>query len=183
MKEKINATICGISPLLQHRFDDTQSTTDAKKQGRQYDAQTDAENALYKNEKGEVCQPSSHIENTMIKAATDFQLAGKGKKTYKDLVKGSVFIEPLLIPHKIQDWVIDKQNVVIQRSRIVRARPRLDNWELSFTINIIDERLTPSIAKQILEEAGQSRGIGDFRPRFGRFKVKKFEVVKKASRN
>jgi hypothetical protein len=119
----------------------------------------------------------------MIKSASNNRIAGRGKKTFKDAFKGGVFVEPRLIPHKISKWEIDLQNVVVQRSRVIRARPRFDEWELDFQILNIDERITPNIIKDILVDAGRFCGIGDFRPRYGRFEVVKFEPIKTASRD
>lgn len=179
MKQKIDVTIKGVAPLLQHRFDDTKDAGEIKKSGRQYNHEKQAKQALYTDKNGNIIQPAIHIENSMIKAATEFPMPGKGKKTFKDAFKGGIFVEPLEIPHKIQEWTIDKQNVVVNRARITRARPRLDEWELDFTIISIDERLTSDIIKQILNEAGNTKGIGDYRPRYGRFEVIKFEPHKK----
>ncbi|NIN01493.1 MAG: hypothetical protein GTO24_26390 [candidate division Zixibacteria bacterium] len=183
MEEKINVTIRGTSPLLMHRFNDSQDTMKVRKSGRQYNNQEDAENSLYKDEKGKIVHPSVHIESAMIKAATNYRIPGQSKKTYKDAFKGGVFVEPRLIPHKIPKWEIDLQNVVVQRSRVIRARPRFDEWELDLQILNIDERVTSNIIKDILTDAGKFCGIGDFRPRFGRFKVVKFEPVKKPTRD
>jgi hypothetical protein len=183
MEEKFDVTIRGTAPLLMHRFDDGQDTHQVKKSGKQYDKKVDAKNALYKDEKGKIVHPSVHIESAMIKAAVNYRIPGQGKKTYKDAFKGGVFCEPRLIPHKISKWKIDLQNVVIQRNRVIRARPRFDEWELEFQILNIDERITSNIIKDILTDAGKFCGISDFRPRYGRFEVIKFESVKKAPRN
>jgi hypothetical protein len=173
MEERYEVIIRGTAPLLQNRFDDEQDDS-LKKSGKQYDKQKDAEKALYK--KGnKVCQPATHIEGAMVKAATSFML--KGKKTFKDAFRGGVFVEPDMIPHKHQKWEIDLQNVVIQRSRVVRSRPKFNKWELEFQILCIDERVTPAIIKQILVDAGKFHGIGDYRPRFGRFEVIKFTKI------
>lgn len=67
---------------------------------------------------------------------------------------------------------------MVQRARIVRARPRFDDWELSFQIINTDERIRKETLKQILSDAGRYFGIGDYHPRFGRFEVIKFEQIK-----
>jgi len=175
MEEKIDVTIRGVAPLLMNRFTGEDSTK-IKKLKTSYDPMEDAENSLYRDEKGRLCQLATHIEGSIIKSATQFKM--KGKKTFKDAVKAGVFVEPELIPHKIQEWTIDTRPAVVQRSRVMRSRGRLDKWELDFTMNITDERLTPEIMKEILVNAGKFVGIGDFRPRFGRFEVVKFDVRK-----
>jgi hypothetical protein len=45
---------------------------------------------------------------------------------------------------------------------------------LEFTIKYDAERIGKDTLKQILEEAGATKGIGDYRPKFGRFKVERF---------
>jgi hypothetical protein len=55
-------------------------------------------------------------------------------------------------------------------------RPRLDEWECSFTIDLFDpDILAPADVRQIIDDAGKKIGLGDFRPSrkgpFGRFVV------------
>jgi hypothetical protein len=74
---------------------------------------------------------------------------------------------------------IDKRPVVVRGSRILRQRPMMrEGWELSFTINILEEQLPSEVVRKILEHAGKYVGIGDFRPRFGRFEVVEFKEEK-----
>ena len=181
MEERINVTIRGTAPLLMHRFDGNQDTSKPKKSGTQYNKEEDAKKALYTDKDGNIVQPALNIESAMIQAAVNYLL--KGKKSFKDAFKGGIFVEPNLIPHKIPKWEIDLQGVVVQRSRVMRARPRFDEWELDFQILNIDERITPNIIKSVLEDVGKFIGIGDYRPRYGRFKVIKFEPIKKTSGN
>ena len=71
--------------------------------------------------------------------------------------------------------MLDLQSVVVNRARIVRARPRFDSWSLEFVIQCIDERIDESRISDVLIEAGCYHGIGDFRPRYGRFTLESFE--------
>lgn len=182
--EKYSVIIRGICPLLMNKFDENKETNKPLKSGSgNRDPKIEAQNALYKNTKGIISHPSSHIEGAMIRASTSYNMAGKGKKTYKDAFKGGIFVEPLMIPHKIQKWEIDRRSVVVPatRGRIMKARPRFDKWELSFSIINTDDRIRGETLKQILIDAGNYFGIGDYHPRFGRFEVIKFERIKKAS--
>jgi hypothetical protein len=183
MEERIEVTIRGIAPLLMHRFEGNQGESTPKKSGTQYNNQEDAKRALYTNKDGDIVQPGLNIESAMIQAAVNYKIPGQGKKTYKDAFRGGIFVEPRLIPHKIPKWEIDLQSVVVQRSRIMRARPRFDDWELEFQILNIDERITPAIIKSVLADAGKFIGMGDYRPRYGRFEVVRFEPIKKTQRN
>ena len=172
----LEITVKGIRPLLQNAFS---SETDGKKllkRGKLYDDAFETNSRLIKNDDGIICQPALHFEASMIKSAAEHKFIGR--KTYKDLFKASVFVSPELIPHKFQEYAIDKQAVVISKARIMRCRPRFDNWELDFTIIVHDERIDPLKVKQILENAGKYHGIGDYRPRYGLFEITNFDIAK-----
>lgn len=174
--DKIKVTIKGTAPLLQNRFpDEEHPENELKKKKKVYRDVEEADTRLYK-EGNKIVQPARHFEACMIKSAGAFKF--EGKKTYKDAFKGGIFVNPVNIPHKHQKYAIDRQPVVINRSRIMRARPRFDKWELSFEIDVIDDRISPEVVKEVLEYAGLYVGIGDLRPRYGRFEVINFKVNK-----
>ena len=143
----------------------------------EYNAEDDANKSAYRNADGKLFTPATHIEGTLTKSAASFTMPGKGKKSFKDAIMGGVFVEPDEIIHKIQDWSIDSRRAKIGRAAIIRSRTKLDKWELDFKLNIRDENLTESQVKEILENAGKYIGIGDYRPRFGRFEIVKFDKV------
>mgnify|MGYP001581098345 FL=1 len=121
-------------------------------------------------------QPAEMFEAAMVKAAVNFKL--EGKKTFKDVIKGGLFIEPIDIIHEIQDTTIDARWGRNKNTggAVWVVRPKFDNWKLSFTINLLqDERVSPEVLKEILAYAGLYVGIGAWRPKFGRFEVIKFE--------
>jgi hypothetical protein len=63
-------------------------------------------------------------------------------------------------------------------SRITVTRPIYEGWKIGFKITVGDSNTLPlESLKDILVEAGQSVGIGTYRPTFGRFAVTKFEKV------
>lgn len=173
MKEVYTVSVKGLAPLLQNRFSGEQNSRQTRRTGQVYDNEAMARNALYTNEKEEVIQPAIHFESAMIKAATNFRF--QGKKTFKDLFKSAVFVEPEQIVHGNQEWTIDERPVVVNRSRIIRARPRLDDWHLEFQVIVTDERVSGNILKDVLTEAGMYYGIGDYRPRCGRFEIVSFD--------
>lgn len=138
-----------------------------------------AEPVAYRLANGTLCQPAEHVFQALCKAAVEFKVKGKGKKTYKDAVKGNVVVEPEYLSHQRADYEIDSRPVRIQRSRIVRHRPHLPEWMLSFTLTVLDKNAVPaSVLNNIIVKAGQTVGIGDYRPRFGRFIVTSFKEAK-----
>jgi len=177
----------GTSPLLQHRyiFKDELAASTTKKSGST-DYSEEWKKACYWDKEVGLYQPATHIEGALIKAAANFQITGRSKKTYKDLVKSAVFAQPEYIPFgfgkKSPDDLlakgliqIHKAAVVVQRNRVERLRPMLPaEWKLTFTLQVLDDQLPKDALKEILDYAGRFVGIGDWRPRYGRFLVSKF---------
>lgn len=176
--KKIEVEITGIAPLLQHRFateEHGENTSKSKK--KVYVPQEEAEKCLYKNTQGEIYQPAEHIFQSMVRAAVDFRF--EKKRTYKDVITSGIVVQPEEIPLIIEGkYEIDARGAVIQRARVVRWRPRFNEWKLKFSIDILDdENIAIPALKEILERAGTTKGIGDYRPRFGRFMVTAFKEV------
>jgi hypothetical protein len=166
--------ITGTTGLLQNKMPDDLELTEKRGEGK--DSAEKAEGKLYKVG-NKIVQPALTLENAMLKAAVGIKQRGMGKKTYKDLFKGSVFVKPEYIPHLIQTWEVHKTFCVIPstRGKITRYRPLLPNWRLSFKVEVLDDRLPSDVLKLALDEAGRTVGIGDWRPRFGRFVVSRFK--------
>lgn len=168
---RVNVTIKGTAPLLQHRMPEE----DVNKPLRKHtDRKDDPKDFLYLAD-GKICQPASHIERAIVQTASQYKIVGRGKKTYKDAAK-TIFVEPDMLVHKIQKWEPFSASVVIPttKGRVMRIRPRLPKWELDFTLNFDGKLLPEEVVKQILENAGVTVGIGDWRPRCGRFMVTRF---------
>jgi len=169
----------GTRPLLMHRIPTDLGSTKGKR-SNDHDPKKEAEAALYKDSKGKVIVPSLNILAALQKAGTDYKVPGKGKKTFKNYIYAGVGIEPFEIPLQTNGtdprkaWEIDRQPVVVNRSRIMRSRPRFNQWGLMFTIAILDPIIQPETLKEILESAGRYQGLCDFRPLFGLFKVTEF---------
>lgn len=189
----VNVTVQGVAPLMQHRFPVPEFETMGKggrKQSGAVDYTQEWHDHLYVTADGEIYQPATHFDGAMTKAAANFKITGKRGMSYKELFKASVFTNPDQILHGIKapevldtdadkPLYLDLRPVVVQRARVVRIRPCFKpGWRLSFEIEIIDDQIFPEMVQDILTYAGKAVGIGDFRPRFGRFNVVNFEVHK-----
>ncbi len=170
--QTVEVTIKGVAPLLMHRYPlEDQQEEKAKKRNKVYDPKEDAEKALYKNANG-CFAPATWIESCLRDAGKGM---AKGKGTYKSSMQSSVFVEPDEIPLGKETYdEIDRRPVVIQRNRVVRSRPKFNNWQMSFKINFDETVIHKDVLKDILTEAGKTKGIGDYRPKFGRFEVVEF---------
>jgi hypothetical protein len=172
---KIEVKIKGVSPLIMHKYVIVEDT--ASKRGKKiYVPEEEAEKVAYRNSEGKLCLPTAHFKAAMVKAATDF--VAKGKKTYKDFIKSGLMFDEVETVLDQQEYEVYSCSVVVSRSRILRSRPRINNWSCSFVIELTDEMwLNQSIVKEILESAGKYKGVGDNRPEFGRFEVAEFKKI------
>ena len=179
--KSVRVKIEGTSPYLMHKYagiDDGSAEQRSKTHIGAPDYSKEADKALYKTPEGVIYVPAAQIEGAMIKSAANEKIPGRRGKTYKDLLKAFVFVEPDAVPMNPQKWESDIRAVVVQRNRVVRYRPKFDKWSLEFTLAIHeDEQVPAEVVQKILVAAGQFVGIGDYRPRYGRFRVSKFEVV------
>lgn len=77
---------------------------------------------------------------------------------------------------KDRDYVFTKP-ARLQGKRVVRTRARFQDWWLSFRVEVLDGAVTEEQLKQAISDGGAAEGLGDWRPRYGRFVV---ESVKEA---
>jgi len=185
--EEFVVRIRGIRPLLMNNPEAIE--LESKRKGKKLDPKEEAEHRLYKDPNGIICVPARNIKACIRDAAKEYKVPGKGKKTFKDYIKAGIIIEPEFVPiitngvDPEKAWKIDKSFVVVQGSRILRARPRFDNWELEFTVKIIDPIIRPENLKEFLETAGKYVGLCDYRPEYGLFEVIKFEKRNNANKS
>jgi len=191
-------TIQGTADLLMNAFEVIGDAPASVHSGAAKDYSDEWLKKLYLLDDGTLYQPEAHLIGTLTRGATTYKVPGRRGKTYKDTVKGGVFIEPACIPHKanLSDFekgpvitgpapdgskyvaYVDRRPVRVQRAMVIRYRPALrKGWELSFTVQALDDEFQPAALKAILDTAGREVGIGDFRPRFGRFMVTAFAEV------
>jgi len=167
-------TIVGIRPMLQHSPSGIGEKTGRSKD---YDPIKEAESYLYKNKEGKISFPAINILSCIREAASDYKVAGKGKKTYKTYIYSGVSISPEMIPMENDGWEPDIRPCVIGTARVLRSRPKFDNWSLSFTLSRLDEIINVDDLRDIISAAGRYKGLGDFRPLFGLFEIKSFEPI------
>lgn len=183
---KYKVVIEGIVPLLQAKHPTPseekkilERKSSARAKVKDLTDKEQFEMHAYKNKAGKFYQPSEMIEACMTKAAVNFKM--EGKKSYKDVIKGGIVVDPSEIVHKNQKPVMDARWGRNKNTggAVWVVRPRFDKWSLEFEIDLLqDERVSPENLRAILDYAGLYVGIGAWRPKFGRFKVLKFNEVK-----
>lgn len=184
---EIKVTIEGISPLLMHRFNDaaqmeaTESTRTSAV-GDRGTPREQAESVLYTDERGVVGLPQPVIFSNIIEGGKFFK-AGKSKVTTlkTSMIPSCVFLRGVFYTITPQDWEVDIRPVRIPSTggRILRYRPRLDKWRLSYQLELDESILAPKLLREIVDAAGSRIGLCDFRPAckgpFGRFVVTEWD--------
>ena len=163
--------IKGISALLMHRYPlEPVEALDKKPLEEQ------AEIAAYRTpETRELFIPAIALQRAMIAGATFSK--GKGRASLQKPVAAALFINPERLGLGMTEYVVDARAVVIPstKGRIVRYRPRLDEWSVKFEIQWDETLLTEPQVRRVLDDTGSRVGLLDFRPAtkgpFGRFMV------------
>ncbi len=170
--DKVTVKIKGTAPLLMNKYVmDKNDEKQAKRRDEQIDPEEAAVKALYKNSKG-CYAPSAWLDACLRETAKEFK--GRGRTSLKATVLATVFVVPDEIPLNKDTYdEIDQRMGSINRIHIFKSRPKFNSWELEFVINYNEKRINKSMLKNILEEAGKTKGVGDYRPKFGRFEIVK----------
>lgn len=188
----VRVEIEGISALLQHRFSeeaegDVGKSTRAVKVTRGTPRE-EAEKVCYRWPNGEMYHPSQSVFTLLCEAGRNHKQKGS-RRSLKYVVPATVVMTSDTMPlldkegNPITNFEVDSRPVVIPstKGRIMRHRPRLDEWRARFELEIDEEVLDGDVIQQLLTEGGRKIGIGDFRPErfgpFGRFMVTSWEVV------
>jgi hypothetical protein len=175
--EKYFVRIDGTRPLLMHAPVGLESRPHARR-GEHISYEDEARRYLYTDEKGNIVMPAANIKACIVGAGANYKVPGR-RTTYRAMLKTGIQVEPFpYVPLIHNGWEVDVRLVVVQHSRIQRARPKFNQWSLEFWILNRDPTMIPrDTLHQILVDAGQYYGLGDYRPEFGLFAVTKFEVV------
>jgi len=183
MKMKvIDVCIKGLTPLLQHRFGEEAEISGEKATRTvvrtEETPREKADKVCYRNKEGEYYMPSTCIHRMLIEAGSNHKLKGS-RKSAKYVVSGAVQMtaDSIIIGNgdgktPAKDYEVDSRPVVIPstKGRIMRHRPRFDDWSSSFSLRINEDLLPEDFVHQLLDEGGLQGGIGDFRPqKFGPF--------------
>jgi hypothetical protein len=69
----------------------------------------------------------------------------------------------------------------VKNARVMRTRPRFPEWSLTFPIEVMNDGVTKDQLISALRDGGLYEGLGDWRPRYGRFDVESVKTVRRAS--
>lgn len=187
MPGTIEFQIEGVSPLLMHNGQLANPLNPLVKQMKALTGQrkkTDEVHielsrlefraGLYLNSSGQVEVPAELLESCIIEGAKKSKL-GKQFKSAICIMDNS----PLDYGEKLtvdQLWgraeeFADVRGVKVGTSRVMRTRPIFRTWRLKFEVSFNGELVNPEQIELAVADAGAQVGIGDYRPKFGRFQI------------
>lgn len=167
----------GLTPLLMNKFNE--SELQSKVRDKNLTPREEAEKVLYAHTDGRLYLPTTMVYACLINAGK-FHKLGKNKVTTQksSLIPAGVMInEQATFFPKGTKWEVDSRPVVIPSTggRIMKHRPRLDEWELKFSFSLDTTMFSPKFLRMLVDDAGSKVGLGDFRPErkgfYGRFVV------------
>jgi hypothetical protein len=177
----VNVSVQGASDLLFHRWNcesvDAKSKAAKNSKAKKED---DIESYVWRDDDGKLCIPGEYFRQSVIHAAKFRQDPRSPRKSAMDLFKAGVVSLTVLAPLGVSGWdYLDTRRVTVQRAGINRTRPAMRigwNTELQFQI-LTPEYIDPAFFQDVLNTAGRLVGVGDFRPTYGRFFIKNFEIA------
>jgi hypothetical protein len=130
--------------------------------------------SLYLNDPFGPYIPAPNLETCLFRGAT--------KTRAGTTMKSALFIpndvNPLIYrgPRDAEGLWADKQfvhraSVKVGTSRVMRTRPVFPTWQCQFTGYLDNEQLDQAAFAGIADTSGRLVGLGDWRPRYGRFTV------------
>jgi len=120
--------------------------------------------------------PSDNIERCIQEGA-------KKNRLGKDFAAGVLLSEPeVVLQHRKagktkEEIYADpaytlRKGVKVQLSRVIRIRPMIPpGWKLTFTVEFDEDIVNAADVIEAVQKAGALIGLGDWRPKFGRFSV------------
>ena len=185
--QQIKITLSGKAPLLMHsdRFaNPLDPLTKAHKELTSKRKKTDEDQiaiarsefigGCYWSKHSGFFMPAQNLDACLI-AAAKLQKLGVRFKQAVQVLEDELPLSGKLPASPEKLWEspdnIDARGVKVGQAKIIRYRPIFRQWSLNATVVFNEEIVNGNEVKKAIEDAGSLIGLGDYRPRFGRFAV------------
>lgn len=183
--KNLKVTWKGISPLIMHSCKCVNPLHPISKEMKKYTskkkkteddllkiADLEWESGVYWLDDIGLYIPSENVEATLING-------GKANKKGTDIQKYVNITDPIIpffygenLTKKelISDYRYrDTRIMTVQRARIVRTRPRFNQWYIVFNLSYNEEKIDLDTIMNAMSYAGSYVGLCDSRPKYGKF--------------
>jgi hypothetical protein len=135
-------------------------------------ARTEWLGGLYLDESGAIAIPADVLLGCVLKGGKQFKLGPKINAGVFEIAEHTRLDydgpNDLLKLYEAGTHT-DSRLVVVQRNRIMRTRPIFRQWSLEVGLNVNTDVVDVSDVEKAIVRAGEVIGMGDYRPRYGRF--------------
>jgi hypothetical protein len=143
--------------------------------------------SLYVDDELRPCLLSDNVEGMIVEAAKKLRLGQQAKASvlaaepYVRLVTDA----PAADARGLWAWMVkngavakyaDTRGVRVNQKRVMRTRPIFRRWSVEVRVEVETDDLDERHMRQILEVGGRRVGLGDYRPKFGKFAFEMREV-------
>jgi hypothetical protein len=181
---EIKVKIEGLEPgLLMHNVASMKSSSGGSKKS----IPTSEEEALaacywLDSKRSALAIPGRNIHASFVNAGGKYKV---GKNTLTSLLTSSLHVAPELISLGKKTYSIDVRPVVVQKARILRARPLIHPWTANFSIFFDEEWISLKVMQdtmpELIKTAGKLIGVLDYRPAkkgpFGMYRLVRYEML------
>jgi len=130
--------------------------------------------------------PGTWVDGLLVNSAKKERL-GEKFKSYSRCVEDRLPIQyagPRVLEKMWDAGFYDQRLVKVEQKKLLRTRPCFREWALECTVMFDEQAIDPAQVIRAVERGGASIGLGDYRPRFGRFNIEVSEdgaATKKAA--
>ena len=183
--KNLRTTWKGITPLIMHSCKCVNPLNPISKELKKYTSKknkTDEDlikisdlewqsGAYWDNEIG-LYIPGENVEATLRNGAKAFK-KGSDFSKYVNVTEPYIkfyYGEDLTKEELIQNYKYrDVRPMNVQRSKVLRTRPRFDQWNITFNLLYDETKIDIDTIINVLEYSGNYIGLCDSRPRYGKF--------------
>lgn len=183
---QVIATMKGVSPILmnpatEELLDQLLGGAGARKAKRTDITAKEIASEKIIREDGQIGVPALYLFSCLVEAGRQVKLDSKRAISTKEssLLPSFLSIEELFLPFidQNEEWMIDKRRGKLPKdgTAVCIVRPKFNNWAFNVTFTIDEQQIEEGKVRDLVNRAGSSVGLGDFRPAcrgpFGRFKI------------
>jgi hypothetical protein len=183
--KKLSFKITGVAPLLMHNGQLADPANEFSKQMRKISSKRDKTEADFEElarlewfgslylKDGKPCLPGEILEAAFVAAAKKQK---KGKQAQAGIFCPDSYRLIYDDARKPEELWADTQyrytvGVRIQQNRVMRTRPIFRDWSCEIEVDYDDGLLNEEEVRHIVRVTGEIIGVGDWRPKYGRFKA------------